>query len=96
MGHEQDNIDHTCLFTPTTMSVLLRRCGFRPVSYYFVAENLAYYKSSPGRKALAHIMWVMQVMGGIFRSCLCKNFITVAEPMDESGTFGAAKSHLKP
>ena len=84
MGHEQDNTDHTCLFTPTTMSVLLHKCGYRPVSYHFVAENLAYYKGSVGRKALAHVMWLAQVAAGVLRPCLCKNFITVAEPMDES------------
>lgn len=96
MGHEQDNTDHTCLFTPTTMSVLLRKCGYRPVSYHFVAENLTYYKGSVGRKALAHTMWVAQPMAGVFRPCLCKNFITVAEAMDESGTPGAEDSHLAP
>jgi len=95
MAHEQDNTDHTCLFTPTTMSVLLRKCGYRPVSYHFVAENLAYYKASLGGKALAHTMWVVQVMAGVFRSCLCKNFITVAEPVDESGASGVEDSHLK-
>ena len=93
MGHEQDNTDHTCLFTPTTMSVLLGKCGYRPVSYHFVAENLAYYKGSVGRKALAHVMWFAQLMAGVFRPCLCKNFITVAEAMDESGTPGAEDSH---
>ena len=44
MGREQDNADHTCLFSPTTMSVLLHKCGYRAVSFHFVAENLAYYK----------------------------------------------------
>ena len=89
MGHEQDNIDHTCLFTPTTMSVLLRKCGYHPVSYHFVAENLAYYKGSLGRKALAYTMWFAQLMAGVFRPCLCKNFITVAEPIAQSGGPGA-------
>ena len=96
MGHEQDNTDHTCLFTPTTMSVLLRKCGYRPVSFHFVAENLAYYKGSAGRKVLAYIMWFAQLMAGVFRPCLCKNFITVAEPEDGSGTPRAEDSHLKP
>ena len=94
MGHEQDNTDHTCLFTPTTMSVLLRKCGYRPVSYHFVAENLAYYKGSVGHKALACTMWFAQLVAGVIRPCLCKNFITVAESMDESGTPGAEGSDL--
>lgn len=89
IGHEQDNDDHTCLFTPTTMSVLLRKCGYRPVSYHFVAENLAYYKGSVARKALAHAMWFAQLAAGVFRPCLCKNFITVAEPIAQSGGPGA-------
>jgi SAM-dependent methyltransferase len=84
-GHEQDNTDHTCLFTPTTMAVLLRKCGYRPVSFHFVAENLAYYKDSVHRKALAHVMWAMQAMAGVLRPSLCKNFITVAEPVKEPG-----------
>jgi hypothetical protein len=84
MGREQDNTDHTCLFTPTTMTVLLRKCGYRPISFHFVAENLAYYKGTAIHKALAHVMWAIQATAGVFRPCLCKNFITVAEPMDES------------
>ncbi len=96
MGREQDNTDHTCLFTPTTMSVLLRKCGYRAVSFHFVAENLAYYKGSAGHKAVAYAMWFVQVAAGVFQPCLCKNFITVAEPMDEPGTPGAEDSHLGP
>ena len=84
IGREQDNTDHTCLFTPTTMTVLLRKCGYRPISFHFVAENLAYYKGTAIRKALAHVMWAIQATAGVFRPCLCKHFITVAEPMDES------------
>ena len=28
-GHETDSWDHTCMFTPTNISVLLQKCGFR-------------------------------------------------------------------
>jgi 2-polyprenyl-3-methyl-5-hydroxy-6-metoxy-1,4-benzoquinol methylase len=96
MGHEQDNTDHTCLFTPTTMGVLLRKCGYRPVSFHFVAENLAYYKGSVGHKVLAYTMWFAQLAAGVFRPCLCKNFITVAEPVDDSAAHGAEHSPPAP
>ena len=96
MGHEQDNTDHTCLFTPTTMGVLLRKCGYRPVSFHFVAENLAYYKGSVSHKVLAYTMWFAQLAAGVFRPCLCKNFITVAEPVDDSAAHGAEHSPPAP
>jgi len=76
------------------MSVLLHKCGYRPLSYHFVAENLGYYKGSVAHKALAYAMWFVQLMAGVIRPCLCKNFITVAEPMEESGTPGAEDSPL--
>jgi SAM-dependent methyltransferase len=82
IGREQDNSDHTCLFTPTTMSVLLQKCGYRPLGFYFVAENLAYYKHTLSRKLLAHVMWSVQAAAGLIRPSLCKNFITVAEPVN--------------
>jgi SAM-dependent methyltransferase len=82
LGRERDNIDHTCLFTPATMSVMLRKCGYRPLSYHFVAENLAYYKGSVGSKTVAYAMWLTQLTAGVFRPSLCKNFITVAESVD--------------
>jgi SAM-dependent methyltransferase len=80
IGHEVDNTDHTSIFTPTTMSVLLRKCGYRALSFHFVAENLAFYKHSWSHRMLAHAMWLMQVIPGSVRPSLCKNFITVAEP----------------
>ena len=85
LGHEIANTDHTCLFTPPTMTLMLRKCGWRLVSYHFVAENLAFYKRTVPHKALAHVMWAMQVMAGVFQPALCKNFIAVAEPVKGSG-----------
>ena len=82
MGREQDNTDHTCLFTPTTMSVLLRKCGYRAVSFHFVAENLAYYKGSAGHKAVAYAMWFVQVAAGVIPT------LPVQELHYRSGTYG--------
>ncbi|MDR3457458.1 MAG: class I SAM-dependent methyltransferase [Verrucomicrobiae bacterium] len=80
-GHERDNTDHTCLFTPTTMSVMLQKCGYRALSYHFVAQNLAFYKNSTRGKLIAHGMWGVQMIAGTVRPSLCRNFITVAMPV---------------
>lgn len=81
MGFEWDNNDHTCLFTPTTMTVLLKKCGYRSISYYFVAENFCSFKPTIPQKLMAHAMWILQVAVGLIRPSLCKSFITVAEPI---------------
>lgn len=81
MGYERDNTDHTCLFTPVTMGVMLQKCGYRAISFHFVAENLAFYKPTFLHRMLAHGMWSIQAIAGSIRPCLCKNFITVAESL---------------
>jgi SAM-dependent methyltransferase len=81
LGYEYDNSDHTCLFTPRTMTVLLRKCGYRPVCFHFVAENFFHSKSTVLEKMIAHAMWALQVAAGLIRPSLCKNFITIAEPL---------------
>jgi hypothetical protein len=86
LDYEEDQVES---LRREGFNMLLRKCGYRLVSYHFVAENLPYYKGSVARKTLAHAMWFAQLVAGVFRPCLCKNFITVAEPIAQSGGPGA-------
>ena len=80
VGHELDNSDHVCIFTETTMRVMLAKCGFDVVQTVFVAENVAHYQRTPLRKGIAHLMWFTQLLASVARPSMARHFITVAVP----------------
>ena len=82
VGHELDNSDHVCIFTPTTMRVMLRKCGFEVTRIVHVAENVAHYQHTPIRRMVAHIMWWVQWVASLIRPSMSRHFITIARPRD--------------
>lgn len=79
LGYELDNSDHVSLFTPTTLRVMLRKCGFEAKSFHFAAENLAHYQPTAIRRFVAIAMWLVQYAAGLVRPSLCRHFITIAK-----------------
>lgn len=78
LGHEIDNPDHTCIFTPVTMSKLLEKCDMEALGYTFIAENTAYCHKALWAKWLVYIKLAVQLLLGVVRPSLCHHFLVVA------------------
>ncbi len=79
IGHELDNTDHVCIFTPVTMKKLLEKCGFELDYFIFMALNCTHYQTKVVRKIVAYFMFITQVVFGLIRPSLCRHFLTVAK-----------------
>lgn len=80
LGHEIDNIDHVCIFSPTTMTTLLGKCGFEIGGFTFLAELTTYCHKKTVSKLLVLIKQAIQVSVGFFRPSVCHHFVTIARP----------------
>jgi 2-polyprenyl-3-methyl-5-hydroxy-6-metoxy-1,4-benzoquinol methylase len=78
VGHELDNKDHSCLYTPTTLQTLLRKHGFEIEAVVHVAESTAYAHDSALIRFLVHIKLGLEVVCGWLRPSLCQRLVVVA------------------
>lgn len=81
-GHETDSWDHTCMLSPTQITVLLQKCGFRTKRIILNQP----YDSYPHDKLwmqivsrLGNIVWRAACM---FRRNFARELIVVAEPAE--------------
>lgn len=85
-GHETDSWDHTCMFTPVTISVLLKKCGFRakrillcqpPARSYEHKSRWMRYAASAGN--------IIYRLACALRMNFARQLIVIAEPqLDET------------
>jgi len=80
LGHELDNDDHIALYSPRTMTSLLKRYGFQVERFIFIAQNTAYLHDNVMVKGLVHLKQASQVALGLVRPSLCQHFLTMAKP----------------
>ncbi len=81
IGREIDNPDHVTIFSPTTLKLLLYKCGFRVERLVFIAENTSYCHTSNTFKALVWVKQLAQVTLGLIRPSMCHHFLIVATPI---------------
>jgi SAM-dependent methyltransferase len=79
-GGEHDSGDHTCIYSPTTMQVLMRKCGYDVGQVVFIAENTAYFHKSLLAKLLVQVKQFAQLTIGLIRPSICHHFLVIAHP----------------
>lgn len=80
LGHELDNDDHIALYSPRTMTSLLKRYGFQVEQFIFIAQSTAYLHDNALARGLVHLKQAGQVTLGLLRPSLCQHFLTMAKP----------------
>jgi SAM-dependent methyltransferase len=78
LGHEIDNPDHVALYSPITITYLLKKCGFVVDGIVFLAENTAYCHQSLVCKMLVFIKQAIQLALGFIRPSMCHHMIVIA------------------
>ena len=82
LGHEIDNPDHVSIYSPTTISLLLKKSGYTVDGIVFLAENTAYCHSSYSSKLLVYLKQAVQLVLGSLRPSICHHMIVVARRED--------------
>ena len=84
-GHETDSWDHTCMFTPITFCVLLRKCGFRAKRIILNQPGFGnmYHHSALWMKILGITNNIIHRFACLLRMNFAKTLIVVAEPVDK-------------
>lgn len=78
LGHELENPDHVCFYTPRTLACLLRKCGFEMIEFAYIAgmrpqghDRLFFY-------SLALLKNIIKYPFYLLRPSLCHRFLAVA------------------
>lgn len=83
-GHETDGWDHTCMFTPVTISVLLKKCGFRAKRIILCQPfGGSYDHKVLWMKIAAAAGNFVYRIACMLRMCFARYLIVVAEPCDD-------------
>ncbi len=82
-GHEIDAWDHSSFFTPVTLSVMLKKCGFEPVKIILYQPDEIFHHEQKLRKILAYLFNLVQQAVCWFRPSLARGLIIVAKPTRE-------------
>lgn len=85
LGREIDNPDHVALYSPTTITLLLKKCGFRVDGIVFLAENTAYCHSARISKILVYLKQAVQLAIGFLRPSICHHMIVIAKKEEMDG-----------
>ncbi len=78
LGHEVDNPDHVAIYSPTSISLLLKKSGFIVDGIVFLAENTAYCHTSYTSKFLVYLKQVVQIIIGYVRPSICHHMVVIA------------------
>ena len=84
LGHELDNTDHVCIYTPTTLRRFLNKCDYDLETVHFELRRLSHYQHSTATRAIADAMWLFQMCAGLLRPSLCRHLIAICRPMPAS------------
>jgi SAM-dependent methyltransferase len=90
-GHEVDGWDHAAFFTPVTLTVMLRKCGFSPVELVLFQPDEMYHHERTGRRVAAYLSNKLQQLFCAIRPSLARGLIVVARP-DSNPLVGRAGS----
>ena len=79
-GHEVDGWDHAAFFTPVTLTVMLRKCGFSPLELVLFQPDEMYHHERTSRRVAAYLSNKLQQMVCAIRPTLARGLIVVARP----------------
>ena len=79
-GHEVDGWDHAAFFTPVTLTVMLRKCGFSPIEFVLFQPNEMYHHERTSRRVAAYLSNKLQQVCCAIRPSLARGLIVVARP----------------
>jgi len=78
LGREIDNPDHVAIHSPTTLTLLLNKCGYEVDGVVFLAENTAYCHASPVSKFAVILKQAVQLTLGWLRPSICHHMVVIA------------------
>ena len=79
-GHEVDAWDHTSFFTPLTLCVMLKKCGFTPEEIVLYQPDEIYHHEQHIRRIFAYLFNRFQQAICWMRPSLARGLIIVARP----------------
>lgn len=79
LGHEIENPDHVCFYTPRTLACLLRKCGFEQVEYKYIAGMRPQGHDCLFCYALALLKNIFKLPFYLLRPSLCHRFLATAK-----------------
>jgi 2-polyprenyl-3-methyl-5-hydroxy-6-metoxy-1,4-benzoquinol methylase len=80
-GHEVDAWDHSVFFTPVTLSVMLKKCGFQVLQIWLYQPDEIYHHEQRSRRILAYLFNRIQQAVCWFRPNLARGMVVVAKPV---------------
>lgn len=80
LGREIDNPDHVCMFSATTIRLLLQKSGYATTRIIFLAENTAHCHRRSAVRALVHLKQAVQVALAVVRPSICHHMIVLSTP----------------
>lgn len=81
-GHEVDAWDHSAFFTPTTLSVMLKKCGFKPIEIIVYQPDEIFHHETFLRRFLAYSFNKIQQFVCWLKPSLGRGLIVVAKISD--------------
>lgn len=82
-GHELDSWDHAAFFTPITLSVMLKKCGFEPVEIVLYQPDEIFHHERTSRRIVACLFNRIQQAVCWLRPSLSRGMIIIAKPIRE-------------
>jgi len=80
-GHELENPDHVCFYTPRTLACLLRKCGFELVEHKYIAGMRPQGHDRLLFHGLALLKNYLKLPFYLIRPSLCHRFLALARPV---------------
>lgn len=81
LGHELENPDHVCFYTPRTLAVLLKKCGFEMIEVKYIAGMRPQGHDRLFFHLLALLKNIVKFPFYLLRPSLCHRFLAVARPI---------------
>lgn len=78
-AHEVDAWDHTSFFTPVTLSVMLKKCGFTPVKIILYQPDEIFHHDHIHHRIAAYLFNRFMQLVCFVRPCLARGLIVVAK-----------------
>jgi SAM-dependent methyltransferase len=80
-GHELENPDHVCFYTPRTLARLLQKCGFEMIEAAYIIGMQPQGHDRIFFHLLALLKNIMKFPFYLIRPSLCHRFLAVAKPV---------------
>lgn len=81
LGHELENPDHVCFYTPRTLACLLRKCGFEMINAVYIVGMRPQGHARLFFHFLALLKNIIKLPFYLLRPSLCHRFLAVAKPL---------------